>query len=132
MTIPSKKVWQKILKAHPEANFLQSPEWAEVNQKIGHKVIIEAFDDETLTLAVIKNAKRGRYLEVPGGPLLDWEDSEMVETVFARLRQIAKDNKCSVSTVKRAINELVKKGYIEKINRRRPNGSKTSNRYMCK
>ena len=38
----------------------------------------------------------------------------------------------SVSTVKRAIEELVQKGYIEKINQRRSNGSKTSNRYICK
>ena len=47
-------------------------------------------------------------------------------------RRIATDTKCSVSTVKRAINELVKAGHIEKINRRRGNGSKTSNVYICK
>lgn len=47
-------------------------------------------------------------------------------------KTIARENNCSVSTVKRAIDELVLKGYIEKINRRRPNGSKTSNRYVCK
>lgn len=47
-------------------------------------------------------------------------------------KAIAQDNKCSVSTVKRAINELVRKGYIEKINQRRSNGSKTANRYICK
>ena len=47
-------------------------------------------------------------------------------------KTIAADTKCSVSTVKRAISELVKAGYIEKINRRRPNGAKTSNIYICK
>ena len=46
-------------------------------------------------------------------------------------KTIARENKCSVSTVKRAIEELVQKGYIEKINQRRSNGSKTSNRYIC-
>lgn len=51
---------------------------------------------------------------------------------FPSHKTIAYDNKCSVSTVKRAINELEKKGYIEKINRRRSNGSKTSNLYECK
>lgn len=46
-------------------------------------------------------------------------------------KKIAHDNKCSVSTVKRAITELERKGYIRKVNRRRSNGSKTSNVYTC-
>ncbi len=54
------------------------------------------------------------------------------ENCFPTHKTIAHDNKCSVSTVKRAINELVAKGYIQKINRRRINGSKTSNLYICK
>ena len=47
-------------------------------------------------------------------------------------KKIASDTKCSVSTVKRAIDELVQKGYLEKAHRRRANGSKTSNSYTCK
>lgn len=47
-------------------------------------------------------------------------------------KMIAADTKCSVSTVKRAIAELIKAGYIEKVNRRRSNGAKTSNIYICK
>lgn len=47
-------------------------------------------------------------------------------------KKIAADTKCSVSTVKRAINELVEKGHVEKLNRRRANGAKTSNCYICK
>ena len=54
------------------------------------------------------------------------------ENCFPSHRTIALDNKCSVSTVKRAIDELVKKGYVEKENRRCRNGSKTSNIYRCK
>ncbi|MBQ7922880.1 MAG: helix-turn-helix domain-containing protein [Clostridia bacterium] len=54
------------------------------------------------------------------------------ENCFPSHRTIALDNKCSISTVKRAIDELVKKGYVVKENRRRRNGSKTSNVYICK
>ena len=54
------------------------------------------------------------------------------ENCFPSHRTIAMDTKCSVSTVKRAIDELVKKGYVVKENRRRRNGSKTSNVYVCK
>lgn len=46
-------------------------------------------------------------------------------------KRIARDNKCSVSTVKRAINELVQKGYIEVIHRRHSSGAKRSNLYKC-
>ena len=53
------------------------------------------------------------------------------ENCFPSHRTIALDNKCSVSTVKRAIEELVRKGYVVKENRRRRNGSKTSNVYRC-
>ena len=54
------------------------------------------------------------------------------ENCFPSHRTIALDNKCSVSTVMREFDELVKKGYVEKENRRRRNGSKTSNIYRCK
>lgn len=54
------------------------------------------------------------------------------ENSYPSHKRIAEDTKCSVSTVKRAIEELIKAGHIEKINRRRPNGSKTSNVYICK
>ena len=54
------------------------------------------------------------------------------ENSYPSHKRIAEDTKCSVSTVKRAIDELVKAGHIVKINRRRSNGSKTSNVYICK
>lgn len=53
------------------------------------------------------------------------------ENCYVSHKKIAADNKCSVSTVKRAINELVKKGYVAVTHRRRANGSKQSNLYAC-
>ncbi len=51
---------------------------------------------------------------------------------FPTHKTIARENKCSVSTEKRVIKELVEKCYIDKINRRLANGSRTSNLYICK
>ena len=45
------------------------------------------------------------------------------------LIQYPKDIDISLSTVKRAIPEFVDKGYLKKINRKRKNGSSTSNLY---
>lgn len=53
------------------------------------------------------------------------------ENCYPALKTIASDNKCSVSTVKRAINELVDKGYVKKLPRRKSDGAKTSNSYVC-
>lgn len=98
------QAWSRIQKIYPEANFLQSPSWAKTNELIGHKVITEFSLDERKVkdgktgawwcLMIVKNAKRGRYLEVPGGPLLDWDNSMAVQTVFDRLRTVAKREKC--------------------------------------
>lgn len=87
------KLWPSIQNLHPEANFLQSPEWGRMNALIGHKIIIEATDD-AWCLMIVKNAKRGRYLEIPGGPLLDWQNPEIVQSMFAKIRTIAKREKC--------------------------------------
>lgn len=110
MTKDLQKDWQAAMKLYPEANFLQSPAWGKMNDLIGHKVIVEynilnnSSDDgrgEKISEApkfwcqmIVKNAKRGRYLEVPGGPLLDWNDKAVKVLVFAKIRETAKREKC--------------------------------------
>ena len=51
------------------------------------------------------------------------------DTCYPSLNTISADTDISLSTVKRAIPELVKKGYLKKINRKKTNGSATSNLY---
>lgn len=94
MTDEQRAIWAKILATHPEANFLQSPEWAHTNELIGHKIIVEHFADAAWCLMIVKNAKRGRYLEIPGGPLVDWNDSALVRRMFAKIRKIARAERC--------------------------------------
>lgn len=91
--LPTEK-WSTIVEAYPEANFLQSPAWAETNRAIGHKICFNDFGDRGWCLMIVKNAKRGRYLEVPGGPLLDWQNKALVEEAFATIRKVARQEKC--------------------------------------
>jgi lipid II:glycine glycyltransferase (peptidoglycan interpeptide bridge formation enzyme) len=95
---PSNEQLDEALKLFPEANFLQSPEWGEVNEKIGHKVVKRLFqkNDKTfgLSLGIIKDARRGRYMEIPGGPLWDAKVSGGDKFIFSEIRQIAEDNSC--------------------------------------
>lgn len=48
------------------------------------------------------------------------------------IKTIGRELNISVSTVKRAIDDLVKFGYLEKELRFRENGGQTSNRYIIK
>ena len=75
-------------------NFLQSSEWMKVNELVGHKTISRVFQKKYPVYMIVKNAKRGRYLEIPGGPLINWQDHDLVEEVFAEIRKIARHESC--------------------------------------
>lgn len=94
MTNQQETMWTKVQAHYAEANFLQSPEWAEVNTLIGHQAIIETVGEFGWCLMLVKNAKRGRYLEVPGGPLIDWQDEAQVKQMFEQIKAVGKREKC--------------------------------------
>lgn len=77
-----------------EANFLQSPEYGKMNELLGCKVIIDDFSGKGYAVMIVRNAKRGRYLEIPCGPLLDFRDKKTVREVFAKIAEIGKKEKC--------------------------------------
>lgn len=106
------ETWSKIQQNYPEANFLQSPEWAKMNELIGHEVNIESFSDVAWCLMIVKNAKRGRYLEIPGGPLLDWNDQALAHRLFALIEKYAKAKKCVFVRVR----PQLKSTEIQKLN----------------
>lgn len=86
--------FKEIIERFPEANFLQSPEYGRMNEILGCKTIFEDFGGKGWALMIVRDAKRGRYLEIPCGPLIDWSDFKAVEAVFQRIREIAKAEKC--------------------------------------
>ncbi len=79
---------------HPEGNFLQSDEWGQCAEKVGHKAIRKDFKNGDSVLMLVKDARRGRYLEIPGGPLIDWKNIVEVKNVFDEIRKTAKSEKC--------------------------------------
>lgn len=91
-------VYRKFLEKHPEVNFLQSVEWGELHAGLGDVVIRGGIKTDGVLsatwLGVVKDAKRGRYLEVPGGPVLDWTNMEVVQMALTELKRIAKQQHC--------------------------------------
>lgn len=88
----SEEVWQEVCERYKQANFLQSPVWARANELMGHKVVWIATEPSVWCMGIVKNAKRGRYLEIPGGPLIDWV--QMGEEMVQKIRRVAEENKC--------------------------------------
>ena len=86
--------WQEVLKKYPEANFLQSPEYGKMNELLGSKVIFDDFGGKGWALMIVRDAKRGRYLEIPCGPLIDWNDKKLRELVMRKIAEVGKKEKC--------------------------------------
>ncbi len=86
--------WGEIIKKYPEANILQSPEYGKMNELLGETVITEDFGKTGRALMIVRKAKRGRYLEVPCGPLIDWKDKKQVKAAISKISEVAKKEKC--------------------------------------
>ncbi len=99
--ITDQQVWKSYILSRKEANFLQSWHWANFQQKIGKTIFaIGIFDKKKQigsALLVKEEAKRGNYLTIAGGPLINWQElniSELTE-IFNFFKQLAKKNNCS-------------------------------------
>lgn len=86
--------WAETLVKYPEANFLQSPEYSKMNELLGDKAIVEDFAGKGWALMIRRDAKRGRYLEIPCGPLTSWGDKKVVKEIFDKITEVARREKC--------------------------------------
>lgn len=96
--IENENEWEAFMDAHPEANFLQSWYWGEFHKTHGNAIYRTGFYKNKklvgVMLSVVENAKRGRYLTVPGGPIIDWSDTSLQQYFVDEIKRIAKVEKC--------------------------------------
>jgi lipid II:glycine glycyltransferase (peptidoglycan interpeptide bridge formation enzyme) len=97
-TITDIQTWESFIKKHADANFLQSWYWGEFHKRLGKDTIRTGFYRgnklEGLLLGIIEPAKRGRYMTIAHGPVIDWNDHELVSSVFSFIRAKAAEKKC--------------------------------------
>ncbi len=97
VTTASKETWEKAITQFPEANFLQSWNWGVFHEGLGKTVVRLLFQDEQqvagLALLIVEKAKRGNYITIAGGPIMDWQNSELFEYAFAQIKGIAQEQK---------------------------------------
>lgn len=87
----SRDEWDKFVKSHTEANFLQSWDFYEFHKARGKKVVRRVAEENGKIVAayagVVETAKRGTYMAVAGGPILDWTDKKLVKAVFNDIKE---------------------------------------------
>lgn len=106
----SRTEWDEFVTEHKEANFLQSWDFYEFYRSRGNEIVrriavedIYDSDDQKVPrvrkvvaayAGVVEHAKRGRHLAIAGGPILDWGKLDLVEQVFADMREQGRQNHC--------------------------------------
>ena len=89
-----KAEWDGFVSKLPEANFLQSWDFYEFHVARGKKVVRRLIlKDDAIVGAyagVVETARRGKYLAIAGGPLIDFKDSAVVKVVFADIKAMGK------------------------------------------
>ena len=96
--VNDKVKWEEFLAEHPEANFLQSWYWGLFQEELGRKIFrVGLFEKDKICgvwFCYIEPSKRGKYLVVPGGPIINWGNDKQVKQFAESTRRIAKENAC--------------------------------------
>ncbi|HUC20810.1 MAG TPA: peptidoglycan bridge formation glycyltransferase FemA/FemB family protein [Candidatus Polarisedimenticolaceae bacterium] len=94
----NQREWEAFLAAHPESNFLQAWQWGEFHEALGKAIFRRGYYKDGrlvgVMLSVVEPARRGRYLTVPGGPIIDWHDAALAKTFVREIGTQAKAEKC--------------------------------------
>ncbi len=100
-TLQDKAKWNEFMESFPRAStgvprstFIQAYEWIDFQKALGNEAfpfaVIENNEIKALAGAVVINAKRGKYLYIRNGPVLDWNNRSLVEFTLNNLKQFAK------------------------------------------
>ena len=102
--IANEKDWENFLSSHDEANFLHSWYWGQFYEKLNQKIQRTGFYKSGklagVMLSIIEEARRGRYLIVPGGPIINWEDNQQVKAFVGEIKRIAILSDCDFIRVR--------------------------------
>lgn len=87
----SKEQWDAYVSSLMESNFLQSWDFYEFHIARGKKVVRKLVLDGNKIIGawagVVETAKRGTYMAIAGGPLIDWSNKKLVKAVFDDIRE---------------------------------------------
>lgn len=102
--ITDKIEWENFISKHEETNFLHSWFWGNFHERLGKTIARSGFyKNGSLTgviLSIVEDAKRGKYLTVPGGPIIDWKNNLLIKSFIDEIKKIAILNDCAFIRVR--------------------------------
>ena len=109
----NRELWDAFVTSHPEANFLQSWDFydfhASRGNQITRRIAVDADGNIIAAYAgVVETAKRGTYMAIAGGPIMDWSKKALREAIFADIKEQAAENHCVFVRVRPQITETEK------------------------
>jgi len=123
-TITNPKEWEKNIISRPESNFLQSYYHGQTHENLGKKVhYLGIFEGQSLvgvSLGIVENARRGRYLSIPGGPFINWDNRSLVKSFFEQISKVAKKDQCIFIRLRPQIEDTEKNRRIMEKNHLKP------------
>ena len=91
--ITNKATWEKFVLSSDQASFLQSWNWGQFNQSLGHQIFRLGFYHHSqlkgTVLLIHKISQRGRYLECPAGPIIPWNKKTYFPAFIKHLKSLA-------------------------------------------
>lgn len=104
------KKWDAFVTSHEDANFLQSWAWGDFHEA-RHKTVVRRIainDKEEIVAAYVgqvETAKRGTYMAIAGGPIMDWSKKSLREAIFNDIKEQGEKNGCVFVRVRPQITE---------------------------
>jgi lipid II:glycine glycyltransferase (peptidoglycan interpeptide bridge formation enzyme) len=99
-----KKDWDAFVRSHPEANFLQSWQWGEFHISRGKTVVRRGIYVGKKLAAVyegvVETARRGTHLAIAGGPIVDWDNQDVVQLLRDDMKKQGKAHGCAFVRVR--------------------------------
>lgn len=95
----NREKWDKFITSFEDTNFLQSWDFYEFHASRGKKVVRRiAIDNQENIIAayagVVETAKRGTYMAIAGGPIVNWKKKSEVRAIFEDIEEQGKANHC--------------------------------------
>jgi lipid II:glycine glycyltransferase (peptidoglycan interpeptide bridge formation enzyme) len=90
--------WDTFVTGHPEANFLHSWQWGEFHISRGKTVVRRGVyvgkKLEGVYEGVVETARRGTHLSIAGGPIVDWNNTDVVQLIRDDMRKQGEAHNC--------------------------------------
>ena len=91
--INNQSIWEDFLLQSDQVNFLQSWNWGQFHQSLNKKIFRLGFYQHNklqgVALLIKIKAKRGTYLECPGGPIINWNDPSHLTAFVNHIKTIS-------------------------------------------